>query len=73
MPSFHPAARRAKEIVESGELGDITDIQATMALTSGFFKDSDIRFSYGLGGGSLMDMGCTDHLLARKSHYADMI
>ncbi|KZV62812.1 NAD(P)-binding protein [Peniophora sp. CONT] len=55
---FHPATRRAKEIIESGEIGDVVDIQANMAMPSGFFKDSDIRFSYGLGGGSFMDMGC---------------
>ena len=29
-----------------------------MGLPAGWFKDSDIRFSYGLGGGSYMDMGC---------------
>lgn len=56
--SFHPATRRAKEIVESGELGDITAIHASMCMPRGFFKDSDIRFSYNLGGGSYMDMGC---------------
>ena len=55
---FHPATRRLKEIVDSGELGTLTKIEANVLLTSGFIKDDDIRMVYDLGGGGMMDMGC---------------
>jgi predicted dehydrogenase len=55
---FHPATRRLKEIVDSGELGTLTKIEANLLLTSGFMKDDDIRMVYDLGGGGMMDMGC---------------
>ena len=58
LDSFHPATRRLKEIIDSGELGTLTKIEANLALPSGFIKDSDIRMVYDLGGGSMMDMGC---------------
>ena len=58
LDSFHPATRRLKEIVDSGELGTLTKIEANLALPSGFIKDNDIRMVYDLGGGSMMDMGC---------------
>jgi predicted dehydrogenase len=55
---FHPSTRRLKEIVDSGELGTLTKIEASLAVPSGFIKDGDIRMVYDLGGGALMDMGC---------------
>jgi hypothetical protein len=55
---FHPATRRLKEIVDSGELGTLTKIEANLAVPSGFVKDNDIRMVYDLGGGVMMDMGC---------------
>src|SRR5579863_7810822 len=45
---FHPSTRRVKEIVDSGELGDITKIEASLAVPAGFVKDSDIRLEYDL-------------------------
>ena len=54
---FHPATRRLKEIVDSGELGTLTKIEANVLLTAGFIKDDDIRMVYDLGGGGMMDMG----------------
>ena len=56
--SFHPATRRLKEIVDSGEIGTLTKIEASLCIPSGFIKDSDIRMVYDLGGGVMMDMGC---------------
>jgi hypothetical protein len=47
-----------KEIVDSGELGTLTKIEANLAVGSGFVKDNDIRMVYDLGGGAMMDMGC---------------
>jgi hypothetical protein len=55
---FHPAPRRLKEIVDSGELGTLTKIEANLAIPSGFVKDNDICMAYDLGGGVMMDMGC---------------
>jgi predicted dehydrogenase len=55
---FHPATRRLKEIVDSGELGTLTKIEAILAVPSGSIKDNDIRMVYDLGGGAMMDMGC---------------
>jgi hypothetical protein len=67
---FHPAIRRVKEIVDSGELGTPTKIEATLALPSGFVKDNDIRMVYDLGGGAMMDLGCaSDCNLPRGSRY----
>ena len=48
-----------KEIVESGELGTLTKVEASLALPAGLInKDTDIRMVYDLGGGALMDAGC---------------
>src|SRR5579863_6800462 len=55
---FHPATRRVKEIVDSGELGTLTKIEASLAIPHLFVKDGDIRLVYELGGGAMMDMGC---------------
>ena len=55
---FHPATRRLKEIVDSGELGTLTKIEANLAVPSGSIKDNDIRMIYEMGGGCMMDMGC---------------
>ncbi|KAI9433588.1 NAD-P-binding protein [Lactarius indigo] len=55
---FHPATRRVKAIVDSGELGTLTKIEANLGLPGFFFKDNDIRMAYDLGGGAMMDLGC---------------
>jgi predicted dehydrogenase len=55
---FHPSTRRLKEIVDSGELGTLTKIEANLTVPSGSVKDNDIRMVYDLGGGAMMDMGC---------------
>lgn len=56
----HPAARRAREIATSGELGRIRRIKAAMAFPARAGKccgmrRSDIRLNWGLAGGCLMD------------------
>lgn len=56
---FHPAIQRAKAILDSGEVGAIKSFEATLGIPRGLMPDSDIRFNYSLGGGALMDMGCT--------------
>ncbi|KAH9004488.1 NAD-P-binding protein [Lactarius hatsudake] len=47
---FHPATRRVKAIIDSGELGTLTKIEANLGLPGFFVKDSDIRMVYDLGG-----------------------
>ncbi|KAL0566394.1 hypothetical protein V5O48_015618 [Marasmius crinis-equi] len=54
---FHPAIQRTKAIVDSGELGPIRNIKVTNMWPLKWAED-DIRYSYDLGGGALMDMGC---------------
>ena len=69
---FYPATRRLKEIVDSGELGTLTKIEANLAIPSGFIKDGDNCMVYDLGGGAMMHMGCefdsTRFQFSRKSH-----
>ena len=57
MDRFYPAIFRVKEIVDSGELGTLTKIEANIVVPSGFIKDNDNRMVYELGGGCTMDMG----------------
>ncbi|RPD60089.1 NAD(P)-binding protein [Lentinus tigrinus ALCF2SS1-7] len=59
--TFHPALHRAREIVDSGELGHVKSVAGTFTLPSllspFFFHSDDPRFRYDLGGGCMMDMG----------------
>ena len=56
---FHPAVRRAKAILDSGELGAIKSARAALAFPNfGMFSKDDIRYNLALGGGAMMDMGC---------------
>ena len=50
-----------KAIIDSGELGTLTKIEVNLGVPGVFIKDSDIRMVYDLGGGAMMDMGCTSH------------
>ncbi|KAF9006041.1 NAD(P)-binding protein [Cyathus striatus] len=54
---FHPAVQYVKVLIESGELGKLKSVSASLVVPK-MFKDDDIRFDYALGGGGLMDMGC---------------
>jgi predicted dehydrogenase len=53
---YHPLAARLGEIMDSGELGAIRSIETSMCFPLPMF--GDIRYSYPLGGGALMDGGC---------------
>lgn len=59
--SFHPAAQRVRAIIKSGELGEIKSLKGEFAIPSLlsplFFMKDDVRYSFDLGGGCLMDMG----------------
>src|SRR4029077_7014599 len=59
---YHPLPARVPEIVDSGEIGELRRVEATMAFP--LFKSSDIRWQLDLAGGALMDAGCyTVHML----------
>ena len=53
---YHPLTRRLVEIVQSGELGNITSVDISFAAP--LAKRGDIRYQLGLAGGATMDMGC---------------
>ncbi|HEY4269217.1 MAG TPA: Gfo/Idh/MocA family oxidoreductase [Galbitalea sp.] len=53
---YHPLMLRALEILASGELGALISVEGTF-LTGGAPRD-DIRWSWPLAGGALMDLGC---------------
>ena len=53
---YHPLAARMKEIVDSGELGDIRHVEASLCFP--LPKRSDIRWQLDLAGGATMDAGC---------------
>lgn len=54
--AFHPAMQRVLEIVASGEIGTIQHVDSTMIIPAP--GDDDLRWSYELAGGALMDLGC---------------
>ncbi|MFJ8713952.1 Gfo/Idh/MocA family protein [Streptomyces violaceus] len=53
---FHPVTRRLHELLDSGELGELRHVEATVAIAAP--PDTDPRWSLPLAGGALMDLGC---------------
>ena len=60
---YHPLALRMKAIVESGELGTLSHVDASFCFP--LPKFSDIRYQYDLAGGATMDAGCYAIHMAR--------
>lgn len=56
MYRFHPQIRRLQEILNSGSIGRILIVRTEYAFVGGSLED--IRYQKGLGGGSLLDLGC---------------
>ena len=54
---YHPVFCRAKEIVESGALGTLREIDAEFSINRPI-PPEDIRMRYEMGGGVTMDIGC---------------
>jgi len=64
---FHPVTRRAFELAGDGTLGDLVHVEVRMAMPAP--DDADPRWSYELGGGALMDLGCYGlHVIRRLGH-----
>ncbi|MDD7911756.1 Gfo/Idh/MocA family oxidoreductase [Pseudovibrio exalbescens] len=63
MVRCHPQWQRAREIVLSGELGDILLVQSAFAYNNSDPKN--IRNQLATGGGALMDIGCYPIVAAR--------
>jgi xylose dehydrogenase (NAD/NADP) len=57
MYQFHPQHQRVKEIIESGELGEIKHMNSNLSFLLESL-DGNIRSTRKLGGGSLYDLGC---------------
>lgn len=53
---YHPLAHRIREIIESGEIGEVQHVEA--ALCFPLVLLGDIRWKWDLAGGALMDAGC---------------
>jgi len=53
---YHPLTKRLVEIVRSGELGTIRNVD--VAFSAPVWKRGDIRYQLALAGGATMDMGC---------------
>jgi predicted dehydrogenase len=54
--ALHPAMRRVLEIVASGEIGDVRHVRSSMLIPAP--ADDDLRWSFDLAGGAMMDLGC---------------
>jgi predicted dehydrogenase len=52
---YHPLADRMRALVESGDLGTLQHVEASLCFP--LPKFSDIRYQYDLGGGATMDAG----------------
>ena len=52
---YHPLAARMREVVQT-ELGEVRHVEAMLCFPLPFFND--IRYSWDLAGGAMMDAGC---------------
>lgn len=53
---FHPAAHRAKQLIDGGQYGAPVAATTTFHIPPGAIGPNDIRFQYALGGGACMDL-----------------
>lgn len=63
MVRFHPQWSRAREIIRSGELGDIRAINAVFTYFNA--DPANVRNQADIGGGGIMDIGCYPITAAR--------
>ncbi|TYP68985.1 Gfo/Idh/MocA family protein [Paenibacillus methanolicus] len=57
MYRYHPAYARVKEIIDSGEIGDIRGIHGTFTFNNAA-DSGNVRYKREWGGGSIYDVGC---------------
>lgn len=57
MYRYHPRYTRIKEIIQSGEIGDIRGIHGTFTFNNAGDKNN-VRYKRYMGGGSIYDVGC---------------
>src|SRR5215471_4739826 len=55
---YHPFVQEIRNVLDSGELGTIEQIDAMFGIPNNEIPLDDIRFDLALGGGSTMDLGC---------------
>ncbi len=67
---YHPLAKRVKELLASGAIGAPRHYEATLAFPIGLMKN-DIRWSFELAGGALMDAGCYTVSMVRHMSEAE--
>ncbi len=63
MYRHHPQTLKAKELVESGAIGEVSLVRASF--TFNLTRTADVRLDPALGGGSLWDVGCYPISLAQ--------
>lgn len=61
----HPFVQHMMQVIRSGELGALRRVDGQFRVLSAAVTDDNIRTSYELGGGALMDQGCYCISLAR--------
>jgi predicted dehydrogenase len=66
---YHPLTERIRQIIESGEIGQVRHIDARFCFL--LPSPNNIRFNYDLAGGALMDCGCYPVSLIRHIAQAD--
>lgn len=67
MYRFHPQHRRVREIIASGAIGDVVEVQVHLSVDLMTPADpGNVRFDPKLGGGALPDMGCYGVHIARS-------
>ena len=55
---YHPMAPQMKDIVDSGDIGEIRRVEARFDIPEGRIDRGNIRWDLSLAGGSTMDLGC---------------
>src|SRR5262245_39806496 len=68
---YHPYAAQIRDVLDSGVLGRIARIEATVDIPDGEIPRTDIRWDLPLGGGATMDLGCYSIQWARFAAGAD--
>lgn len=67
MYRFHPQHARVRDIIASGEIGEVVEVHAHLSVDLMSPADpANVRFHKRLGGGALLDMGCYVVHIARS-------